>query len=338
MGSDRMPPRYCAALTSLAGAALLLFGYHKVTRSRDASIEAHRLVSGQWLSGLTAPLEHNTLEVKSFVSTPKVSFGCAKHPASNKGRYIYVVTDVHRDSRYALALRLSITTLLRTCPVYGITVLWNQDFAMMKEERHWFEERDVEVRLVAPIYWDGRAMSTTPTPWSDTASAAGFFKLNVWALRDWERVAVVDADIIVLRSIDSIFTECHAQLCATREWAPAQANDTQWNAGFFITKPKAGGHTIDTLLHSWVNFTAGHLPYMREQWAFNRLFPHTQILGKELDVQFCNTQEELRQQLDAWNLQLGQVRALHVKFWKMPFSYLQWAVHGHAEEQKTGQN
>jgi alpha-N-acetylglucosamine transferase len=64
-----------------------------------------------------------------------------------------------------------------------------------------------------------------------------FVKLRLWQLEDYERVVFVDADAIVLRSIDRLFD--YPEFCAAPNVYERLADFHRMNAGVFTARPSA---------------------------------------------------------------------------------------------------
>jgi len=278
-----------------------------------------------------APFSQETKAVKKLLAAPPCS--ACPPPSDDRFRYVFILTDVHKDARYTLALHVAVATLLRTCPKHGITVIWNQDFKITSHEEAFFKERGVEVLFVPPITWNSENKETDTKPFPGSEGGF-FFKLHAWNQTKYQKVAVIDADLIIFRNIDAIFDMCTSWLCATREFAvdldrhvDGVRRRDEWNAGFFVTTPQASPSWIPQMVAAWVNVTGDTLPYLREQKSMNTIFRGVQYLPKVYDVQFCNNREALDDQLRQFDLVGQTLYAIHAKFWKLtPMAYFDWAL------------
>ena len=122
----------------------------------------------------------------------------------------------------ALALRRS---LLEAGSDKDFVVLLDETFGA--EDRHLLERGGCRVEPIAPVTGESVKRAAALCPWFQGV----FGKLRVWELTEYSKIAFLDADTIVLKNLDHLFST--PGLVA----APDASCTDQFNAGFFICEP-----------------------------------------------------------------------------------------------------
>jgi alpha-N-acetylglucosamine transferase len=131
-----------------------------------------------------------------------------------------------------------------------------------------------------------------------------FVKLRLWQLEAYERVVFVDADAIVLRSIDRLFE--YPEFCAAPNVYESLADFHRMNAGVFTARPSAA-----TFAAMMARLDRPGVFWRRTDQSFlQAFFPDWHGLPV-----FCNTLQYVWFNLPGlWNW--GSVRVLHFQYEK----------------------
>jgi len=182
-----------------------------------------------------------------------------------------------------------------------------------------------------------------------------FVKLRLWELTDYDRILYLDADTILTRPLDNIFTDAAVRTRSVRtlpsslvdDEAPlpndyvfagtrqikvdhkfppmavgrdfARENENYFNAGFFVLKPslKLFDHYISILASSPRSQPPKFDPYLLEQNLLNYAHQSDRNMAWQMLNATWNTQYSTQGDIEAG------VAALHVKWWAPEYKALQ---------------
>ena len=124
------------------------------------------------------------------------------------------------------------------------------------------------------------------THWNHT-----FFKLNVANLTQFDKVVFLDADMIVLKNLDHLFS--YSSISATTGGKAAHPEWTEFNSGIMVIEPAVALYNklIDCIVPAIERKTAQNLGY-GDQDVFNQCFPdwnnHPELnFGEQYNVEHC---------------------------------------------------
>jgi len=270
-------------------------------------------------------------------------------------RYVFISSSIDHtmstlEDEYDQALMVAVTTLLNTCPMYGITVLMDEEKHQRSEKlQSWLEMRGVEVLPVAPKEYNPHRYH--------------YLKLTAWELGEkagYNKVAIFDSDMVFIRNPDPMFDECSLYFCAVleppsssqlqrdkakviRDWklnkmslqifgdTHRKESSIQFNGGLMVVQSvqnvsmtALSNHVFDIWSQIKHKKSTKKTRFKTEQKVLNENIENVQIINYEYNAQWLYNYEDVifYVGLEMWDKNVWP-RVLHLKIWKASFSFFQ---------------
>lgn len=163
-------------------------------------------------------------EVEGTVGNGDEGSPLTARPAKAKGRHC-VATLLTSDD-FLMPVQALVSSLKKTGTSVQMVVLYTTQVS-----------QGVVARLACDAALDMRLVEAIPNPHKTDVPGwvnSGFTKLRVWELDDFEKVVYVDADCIVLESIEELFERPGPAFC------PDVFPPDRFNAGVMVLEPSRG--------------------------------------------------------------------------------------------------
>lgn len=179
-----------------------------------------------------------------------------------KKAYVTFIT----NDKYLLGLDTLCKSLLLTETKYPFVVVIPEDSTIAFEEKVRKHSYGASIIRIERINFSNDVSNPMYRHWQDT-----FFKLNVARLTQFEKVVMLDSDLLILKNIDDLFLRPHMSACAS---ALIKFPDWKYlNSGLMVIEPSL--YFYDKLILNIDNARkASKTGDIGDQDVFNFLYPN----------------------------------------------------------------